>query len=108
MPAGGQGIIAIEGRPDTPVHTLLKEVNDEAAYLSLAAERLVLKRLGFGCNAPVGVYGRINAQGSFQLALSTDLQGTLYRFEESGRPDDSLEIAERIAERLRKQMNERL
>lgn len=99
MPAGGQGIIAMEGRPDTPVQELLECLNDGNAYAALMAERRTLKRLGLGCNAPVGVYGDIDGQGRLRLRLSADIQGTLCRLEEQGEISGCEELADRLAER---------
>ena len=56
IPAGGQGIIAVESREHTEFSHVFAAINDPAAFRSLAAERLVLKRLGAGCTGAVGVY----------------------------------------------------
>ncbi len=58
IPAGGQGILAIEGRKEDPINQIAEAVGDPEAMEQLYAERLVLKRLEAGCHEPVGVYCR--------------------------------------------------
>ena len=57
LPAGGQGIIAIEGRADG--QEFLQAVTDERAALALTVERDILKRLDAGCHEAVGVYAEV-------------------------------------------------
>lgn len=57
LPAGGQGIIAIEGRAEG--QEFLQAVTDEQAALALAVERDILKRLDAGCHEAVGVYAEV-------------------------------------------------
>ena len=56
VPAGGQGILAIEGKPGTRAAALCHEISDEDSWLCLQAERSVLDMLGAGCHEPIGVY----------------------------------------------------
>ena len=60
LPAGGQGIIALQTRSDcqTTKH-LLEAVSDRETLLCLAAERGFLTRLHGDCNFPVGVHATI-------------------------------------------------
>jgi hydroxymethylbilane synthase len=55
VPAPGQGIVAIEmRRDDRRVAAALRAAHDEAAGVSLAAERAVVASLGGGCQLPLG------------------------------------------------------
>lgn len=56
IPAGGQGILAVEGRKGDAVNEIARAVSDPEAMEALWAERLVLKLLGSGCHEPVGAY----------------------------------------------------
>lgn len=56
IPAGGQGILAVEGRKGEAVNEIARAVSDPEAMEALWAERLVLKLLGSGCHEPVGAY----------------------------------------------------
>ena len=61
LPAGGQGIIALQIRDnDESTHALLEPVNDHDTLLCLEAEREFLRGLHGDCNFPVGVVATIN------------------------------------------------
>jgi hydroxymethylbilane synthase len=61
VPAGGQGIIALQIRADDQsAKTLLESVNDPETLLCLRAEREFLRRLHGDCNFPVGVHATIS------------------------------------------------
>jgi len=61
VPAGGQGIIALQIRADDEsTKALLESVNDSETLLCLYAEREFLRRLHGDCNFPVGVHATIN------------------------------------------------
>lgn len=63
IPAGGQGIIAIEGRADdNDLQELFKEITNHSAEICLETERLVLKLLDAGCHEPIGVYSFIEGE----------------------------------------------
>jgi hydroxymethylbilane synthase len=61
LPAGGQGIIALQNRADDhSTKALLESVNDHETLLCLQAEREFLNRLHGDCNFPVGVHATIS------------------------------------------------
>jgi hydroxymethylbilane synthase len=61
LPAGGQGIIALQVRTDDQTtNVLLESVNDRETLLCLRAEREFLRGLQGDCNFPVGVLATIN------------------------------------------------
>ena len=61
LPAGGQGIIALQIRADDQsTKALLESVNDRETLLCLQAEREFLNRLHGDCNFPVGVHATIS------------------------------------------------
>jgi hydroxymethylbilane synthase len=61
VPAGGQGIIALQIRAeDQTTKALVESVNDPEALLCLCAEREFLSRLHGDCNFPVGVNATIS------------------------------------------------
>lgn len=55
VPAGGQGILAVEIRQGT-LTKVMEALNENEAEIALAAERRFLTALGGSCNAPCGVY----------------------------------------------------
>jgi hydroxymethylbilane synthase len=61
LPAGGQGIIALQIRADDQsTRALLELINDRETLLCLQAEREFLSRLHGDCNSPVGVHATIS------------------------------------------------
>jgi hydroxymethylbilane synthase len=61
LPAGGQGVIALQTRShDQRTKALLESVNDPETLLCLHAEREFLSRLHGDCNFPVGVHATIS------------------------------------------------
>jgi hydroxymethylbilane synthase len=61
LPAGGQGIIALQIRADDQsTKALLESVNNPETLLCLQAEREFLSRLHGDCNFPVGVHATIS------------------------------------------------
>src|SRR5689334_9172998 len=74
LPAGGQGIIALQTRSDDQsTSCLLEAVNDRETLLCLGAEREFLRRLHGDCNFPVGVHATI--QGG-KMTLRAQLFGS--------------------------------
>ena len=56
LPAGGQGVIALQVRKDDEnAKTIVRAINDAKALLCLQAEREFLRLLQGDCNSPVGV-----------------------------------------------------
>jgi hydroxymethylbilane synthase/uroporphyrinogen III methyltransferase/synthase len=56
LPAGGQGIIAIEGRRDDAISAMVEQISDKDTFAELACERTVLNVLQAGCHEAVGIY----------------------------------------------------
>lgn len=59
IPAGGQGILAVEGRLDSELVPVVKQLEDHKASMCLTIERKILRLLEAGCHEPIGVYSRI-------------------------------------------------
>lgn len=70
IPAGGQGILAVEGRLDSGLESVVKSIEDEEARLCLSLERKILRHLNAGCHEPIGVYSRIKAGDLEVLGIS--------------------------------------
>jgi hydroxymethylbilane synthase len=102
LPAVGQGILAIEVRPDdAELLDLLSRVEDKETRVAADAERAFLRRLGAGCRLPVGAYaqlidGRLHLRG-----LLGDDTGAIFRDELSAAPEDAAEAGTELADRLK-------
>jgi porphobilinogen deaminase len=61
LPAGGQGVIAMQGRSgDEKAKALVRAINDNETLLCLEAEREFLRLLQGDCGSPVGVLATIS------------------------------------------------
>ncbi len=105
VPAPGQGIIAVEIRSgDTVTRAAVATITDPTAAAALTAERVVVTRLGGGCQMPIGAYAVVS-QGA--LALTTvvlSLDGTrTARADAHGPANEATLIGTRAADELLKQ-----
>ena len=98
IPAGGQGIIAVEAKKGSEVLKILKKLNDKEAERALFAERKVLRLLGAGCTAAVGVYAK-EENGTFWMGLMRETKNGLIRRKISGAPEDSMKLAELLVKK---------
>jgi hydroxymethylbilane synthase len=102
VPAPGQGIVAVETRSnDGRVCTAVRRINDPVSAATLAAERMVVRRLGGGCQMPIGAYATVsnNELSLMTVVLSTD--GTrVVRAEGSGPVSEAEAVGTRTAMRL--------
>ena len=100
VPAGGQGILAIEGRPGTRAAALCGRISDEDSRLSLLAERGVLDILGAGCHEPVGVYCEAGSD-EIRLRAVSQKDGMFRKVCLEGKRQQAEELARETARRLR-------
>jgi hydroxymethylbilane synthase len=101
VPAGGQGIIALQIRiDDQNTKALLESVNDPETLLCLRAEREFLGRLHGDCNFPVGVHATIsNGKMKLYAQVFEDESPSPQQAEVEGESDEGDQLA---AELLRK------
>jgi hydroxymethylbilane synthase len=77
-PAAGQGALAIEAREnDATVRAACAAIESSTARSEVTAERACLRRLGAGCQAPVGALaemkdGRVRLRAAVALARRTE------------------------------------
>lgn len=105
VPAPGQGIIAIEIRSsDDRVRDIVARIDDRTAAAALVAERAVVRRLGGGCQMPIGAYAEVR-NGSFDLTgVVISLDGArAVRAEGTGTAAEAEELGITVAERLLEQ-----
>jgi hydroxymethylbilane synthase len=105
LPAGGQGIIAVQVRANDDQNRMLVEaINHFETRLCLRAEREFLRLLQGDCNQPVGVLANINGN-------AMTIRGQVFQ-PEATIPDEAMveghfEEAERLAAELLKRINVR-
>ncbi|MCR5724336.1 MAG: hydroxymethylbilane synthase [Treponema sp.] len=89
LPAGGQGIIAVECRAasasgsgtepavasgDSALRALLASASDSASFASFTVERYLLTKLGTGCHEPTAVFSQIDGR-RMTITLSEERDG---------------------------------
>jgi hydroxymethylbilane synthase len=102
LPAIGQGALALEARAaDARVVGLTRALADEAAELTVAAERALLAGLGVGCRTPVAGHaivreGRVVLRGLVGRPDASEM----IREEVSGPPEQAAALGADLARRL--------
>src|SRR6185437_2827193 len=90
LPAGGQGIIAVQVRTDDQsTNAVVDLINHRETLLCLQAEREFLRGLQGDCNCPVGVIAKIE-NGKMKIRAQVFVQGAIepHQAEVEGATDD--------------------
>ena len=102
LPAGGQGVIALQVRHDDEhAQQLVDVVDDRPTHLCLRAEREFLHLLNGDCDSPVGVQGRIEGK---DLSLRAQIFETERVEPRAGSIAGSGDDPETVAAKLMKQL----
>ncbi len=99
IPAGGQGIVAVEGRAEDGLKALFEKCSDQSAELELETERYILERLKAGCHEPVGVFSQIE-EGRIRIRLLLEKNGEPHKGSITGSVKQRLELADRLIEEV--------
>ena len=102
MPAPGQGIIAVEIREgDIRVKQVVTQIDDPDAAVALRAERVVVTRLGGGCQMPIGVLAEGWREGlSVQGVVVSPDGSRLVRASATGAEADAERLGASVADEL--------
>lgn len=101
IPAGGQGILAVEGREgDERAETACRAMEDPEARLCLLTERKVLRLLNAGCHEPIGVFSRILEDGQMELFGICGRKGVVRKTHLTGPAAQAEELAVQAAGEL--------
>jgi hydroxymethylbilane synthase len=102
VPAPGQGIIAVEIRSDDrAARSVMETINDASADAALVAERMVVTRLGGGCQMPIGAHAAVAGDGLRLTAIVVSVDGMrAVRAESSGTLAEAERVGARAADRL--------
>lgn len=99
IPAGGQGIMVVEGMAGSEAAALCAAIDNRESRLCLTLERRVLKLLEAGCHEPIGVYSRIFGEGIRLWGISSGANGIRRICLDGGLASSQLEALAREAER---------
>ena len=102
VPAPGQGALGVEAREgDLEMKTLLNAINDSHSETEVLAERAVLRRLGGGCQVPIGANARLKDDRLHLIATVCSPAGKHRVLERiTGNPTDTAGLGTTLAETL--------
>jgi hydroxymethylbilane synthase len=101
LPCVGQAAIGLEVRDgDDRTAALCRELNDEATFQCVTAERAFLRAMGGGCQSPVAAFARIDGTEIELIAVSF-LGATPRRAQGRAAVKDAASLGQEIAARLR-------
>lgn len=101
IPAGGQGIIAVEGREKDDLRKLFEECSDRKAEMELETERFMLEKLEAGCHEPIGVFSEIEGE-DISIRLLLENNGNAYKGKRNGKVSERFSLAEELIKEVRK------
>lgn len=99
LPAGCQGAIAVQGRPEEDYDYLAGFHNRDSADTS-TAERAFIRTLACGCGAPVGAYAELQGDSLWLRAMIADDEGRIFREEIRGPRADADALGQALAETM--------
>ena len=101
LPAPAQGALAVQVREDdAPLRTALARVDHRPTRIAVEAERMLLRRIGGGCLAPLGALGEVTGDRLRLRAAYETADGTLLRAEASGAADHAGDVVPAVADRI--------
>jgi hydroxymethylbilane synthase len=102
VPAPGQGIIAIEIRDgDAATAGIVRQVDDRPSGIALDAERAVIRRLGGGCQMPIGAFAAVDGAALSLRAVVISADGARAAHAQiDGRSDEPIAAGDAAAEQL--------
>lgn len=100
VPAGGQAIIAIEGRKEDMVTRMVQEISDEIAFAELMTERSILQILEAGCHEAVGALAQYT-EDSVRIRMIREIQGTVLKEDETAGSEQGMELAKKLVVRMK-------
>lgn len=101
LSAVAQGALGLESRLDDPVAAQVSFMNHAATALEVLAERAFLKRLGGGCQIPVGARAWVSGNKIRLMGMVADPDcRRVYRGEISGSVEAGEELGRKLAEEL--------
>ena len=101
IPAPGQGTIAVECRSDDAATlSLLKTLDHEETRIAVTVEREIMRIMGAGCSAPVGINAEVKDDGIHVYAISYDYTEEPRKLERTIPLDYDPDILQSIADYL--------
>ena len=99
VPAGGQGIIAIECRANDEISGLVSSISNQNAMAELEAERKILQLLSAGCHEAIGVCSKAE-NGQIGIQIVRESEGKIYHRQGRDAIEKRLELAKQLVDSL--------
>ncbi|MBA3963088.1 MAG: hydroxymethylbilane synthase [Chthoniobacterales bacterium] len=100
VPAGGQGVIALQiRRDDDEARRIVDAVNDQNTFLAWRAEREFLRLLDGDCDSPVGVHAQVTG-ATMQMRAQIFAEVTMQSGELNGASDDPEAVAQMLMQKI--------
>lgn len=104
LPAAGQGALGIELRKDNfEVKEIVEKINCYNFYQEITAERAFLRKLGGGCQTPIGVMAKIEVEELYLEGMVTSLNGQeIIKDKIVGKNEEAEDLGDKLASMLLK------
>jgi hydroxymethylbilane synthase len=100
LPCVGQAALGLEVREDDDrIAALCRELNDEATFQCVTAERAFLRAMGGGCQSPVAAYARIDGT-KIELQAVSFLGPTARRAQGRAPVKEAVALGKKVASQL--------
>jgi hydroxymethylbilane synthase len=99
IPAGGQAVIAIEGRKEDAFTEMVRQISDGTAFAELMMEREILQMLDAGCHEAVGVLAQYT-EDSVRIRLMKEIGEIVRRVEQTAEAELGCQLAKELVLRL--------
>lgn len=100
LPAGGQGILAVQGRAGEDYH-FLDGFFDADSRVAAEAERAFLRELDGGCSSPVAAYAKVNGEQLILYGFCDTYDGSFARESASGSRSQAVQTGIGLARYMR-------
>ncbi|MBI5252930.1 MAG: hydroxymethylbilane synthase [Euryarchaeota archaeon] len=100
LPSVGQGAIGVVARKDFEQKSMLAAINHANSMQCCTAERALLRRLGGGCQVPVGVITKVDKKLKIRAAVLSPDGRKKIRVEMEGEPAEAENLGSAAAEKL--------
>lgn len=100
VPAGGQGIIAVEGRKGDNAVKMVQQISDSNAFAELALERDILRMLDADCHGTAGVVSQHTGK-DVQIHIIWENHGQLFRKDGTGNAAQGQELGKEFVRQIK-------
>lgn len=100
LPAVGQGAMAVVARRDFRGNSYLKALDDPRTRSATAAERALLRRMGGGCQAPLGALTFLDGELRLKGVLLSPDGGRRISAEGAGTPEEAEGVGKMVGDAL--------